>query len=651
MARRRSNGALGWLRLCVSFLIACLLFVVVLQFDQIESRIERVAGLVEEVGRRVENLAGQVEALRQSAQSGRTQPAQAAPVPSKPAEPRSSVSVGEREILTPDPFVLIPPGADRNGSLTVNLVTPPKGFNIVIENSVDVSEVYEYVTESLAQRHWKEPEKWSGALAESITVSDDWKVYTVRLREGVKWHRPVVDWNDPRYEWLKGDHYVTADDVKFAVEMILNPDVPAAHLRNYYQDLASCTVVDSRTLVFRWKRKLYHSLSAICGLFPLPRFLYAYDEDGNPFPPETIGREFTNHWYNDRPIGCGPYRFVRHETGVELILERNEEYWGPKPAIKRIRFVFVRDPNQRLLKLRSGELDLGALIPSQYRQEILEGDPSSPFKDGRIQLKLYQRLGYTYFGWNMERVPFNDKRVRQAMTYAFNREGILKNVLMGLGTIVTGNFFINSYAYNHKLKPRPFDLRKAAQLLTEAGWVDRDGDGVREKEIEGAVKRFEFDMLCWGSSETFKTICSIYKEDLRKIGVLLNVQALDWAIMQKRMEDRDFDAYTGGWGLAYESDPYQIWHSSQADIPKSSNMVGFRNAEADRIIEKARQTFDMEERKRLFHRFHEILYEEQPYTFFYTPTIPLAYWHYVRHLAVRAFRPQVNYKSIWISPH
>ena len=195
------------------------------------------------------------------------------------------------------------------------------------------------------------------------------------------------------------------------------------------------------------------------------------------------------------------------------------------------------------------------------------------------------------------------------------------------------------------------DRKKAAQLLDEAGWIDRDGDGVREKIINGSVRRFEFDMLCWSSSPTFKTICSIYKEDLRKIGVLMNVQALDWAIMQKRMEDRDFDAYTGAWALAYESDPYQIWHSSQADVPKSSNMVSFRNAEADRIIEKARETFDLEERKRLFHRFHEILYEEQPYTFFYTWTVPLAYWNHVRHLTVRSFRPQVNLKCVWLAPH
>ena len=88
--------------------------------------------------------------------------------------------------------------------------------------------------------------------------------------------------------------------------------------------------------------------------------------------------------------------------------------------------------------------------------------------------------------------------------------------------------------------------------------------------------------------------------------------------MVERMEEKDFDAYTGGWVLGWESDPYQIWHSSQADEPQSSNRVGFRNAEADRIIEEARRTFDPEARSALFHRFHQIVYDEQPYTFWFS---------------------------------
>ena len=639
---RQSGKGLLWLRFLVNLAIAVFLFVIFLQFNQFEGRIERLTDAVSGLGKEVARLRNKIEA--------------GPPASSRPREEekktREAASVSEPgNFLTPDPFVLVPPEADRNGEITYNLVSPPKGFNVLTENSADVSEIYEYVTDSLARRHWENPDRWAPALAERIEISDDYKVYTIRLRPGVKWHRPAVDWSDPKCEWLKGDHFVTAEDVKFAFDLIMNPQVEAASLRNYYQDVESVEVVDELTVVFRWKKKVYHSLTFTVGFVPVPKFLYAFDENGKPFPPETLGREFNTHWYNDRPIGCGAFEFAGYETGVSLKLKRNEEYYGEKPALRAITFLFVRDPNQRLLKLKSGELDYGPLTPSQYRTEILGGRPDSPLKDGRIKHLFYRRLGYVYIGWNLQRVPFREKKVRQAMTYAFNRKGILENVLMGLGTIVTGNFFIDNYAYNHKLKPRPFDLGRAAALLDEAGWKDKDGDGVREKVIGGEKRDFTFDLLVWGSSETFKTVAGIYKEDLKKIGVHMNVQPLDWAIMQKRMEDSDFDAYTGAWALAWDSDPYQIWHSSQADIPKSSNRIGFRNAEADRIIEKARVTFDIKKRAKLFHRFHEIIYEEQPYTFFYCPKVVLAYWNYVRHLKVRPFRLQVNLKSVWVAPH
>ena len=102
-------------------------------------------------------------------------------------------------------------------------------------------------------------------------------------------------------------------------------------------------------------------------------------------------------------------------------------------------------------------------------------------------------------------------------------------------------------------------------------------------------------------------------------GVVMDVEGVQWAIMMERMQNKDFDAYSGGWVLGWDADPYQIWHSSQADVPAGSNRGGFRNAEADAIIEEARGTFDLERRIELFHRFHEIIHEEQPYTFFFAP--------------------------------
>ena len=106
------------------------------------------------------------------------------------------------------------------------------------------------------------------------------------------------------------------------------------------------------------------------------------------------------------------------------------------------------------------------------------------------------------------------------------------------------------------------------------------------------------------------------KEDMAKAGIVMNITFIEWSVYTQRLENKSFEVCTLGWGMGLEDDPYQIWHSSQAD--KGSNFVGFRNEEADGLIETARKEFDPQQRRLLFNRFSEILHEEQPYTFLFT---------------------------------
>ena len=137
-----------------------------------------------------------------------------------------------------------------------------------------------------------------------------------------------------------------------------------------------------------------------------------------------------------------------------------------------------------------------------------------------------------------------------------------------------------------------------------------------DQVIEGKRTAFEFSLLLYAGSPEWSALANIFKEDLLKVGVKLTVASVEWSVMQKRMDEKSFDAYTGGWLVDFESDPYQTWHSSQADAAKGSNKVSFRNKEADQIIEKLRETFAPEARQELFRRLHRILHDEQPYAFF-----------------------------------
>ncbi len=340
----------------------------------------------------------------------------------------------------------------------------------------------------------------------------------------------------------------------------------------------------------------YFKALEFCGGIPIvPAHLF---KDADNFNQHPIGR---------RPVGTGPYRLMHWDTGKEIVLTRNEDYWGEKPHLNRIVFKIITDSTVALQVLKQGGLDLMGLRPIQWVRQT----QTKRFEENFQKLK-YFLPSYSYIGWNMRRPLFADRRVRQAMTMLMDRDMILKKVLFGLGTVINGTFYINSPEYNHNLKPYPFDPKAAVALLRDAGWADRNGGGVLERD--GVPFAFEF--LISAGSKFGEQIATILQENLKGVGIKMEIRKLEWAVFVQRVDEHNFDACTMGWSLGWDTDPYQLWHSSQAD--KGSNFVGFRSEEADRLIEAARQEFDPPKRRLLFNRFSEILHEEQPYTFLFT---------------------------------
>lgn len=610
--------------------------------------------------RRLEEEQGRLsKALDRAASS----PPPAVPVPAPPLPapgvppsmapaPASYDIVEGRNFLAPIDREGYDPRLD-GGRLSRRFGTDPKGWNPITENAADTGETYSYITESLAQRRMDHPDVWEGRLAESCVITDDYKTYTLRLREGVRWHAPAVDLASPEYAWLKGEHPVTAHDVKFTLDLILNPQVDAGHLKNYYEDCAGAEVPDDATVVIRWKKKTYVSIDASLSLSPIPKFLYASDEHGRPFPPESLGASFNTHWYNDKAIGCGMYRFIEWKPGVHIRLQRNPEYFGRPAHVDDMVLHIIRDPDQALMRLKVRELDAVGLTPTQYRNEIVEAKPESPFhaQARKISHDLFLDFGFYYIGWNLDRPLFADKRVRRALTHVFPKEDILQHTYQGLGELTSSPFFLKSPATDPAIKPWPHDLDEARKLLAEAGWKDSDGDGVLDRMWNGTRQDFQFQLLLYANSNEYRDLGNIYKEELLKVGIRMTPLAVDWSLMQKQMEDKEFDAYTGGWGLAWDEDPYQIWHSSQADVPKGSNRIGFRNKEVDQLIEKLRVTFDRQERTAMLRRIHAIIHEEQPYTFFYTPKRVFAWHPYVKGVRFFVIRPQTLSVDWYVEPH
>jgi peptide/nickel transport system substrate-binding protein len=261
--------------------------------------------------------------------------------------------------------------------------------------------------------------------------------------------------------------------------------------------------------------------------------------------------------------------------------------------------------------MRSGDIDFMRPLPDQFTE--LSEDPEF-VKDIECLSYWTPFVGYFWMGWNQDRPFFADRRVRLGLTHIVDREMICSKLLKSPEAMVpTGQFYIHGRQSDKSIKPWPFDPQRAKELLDEAGWVDSDGDGLRDKD--GVAFRFKYMIASDIALHT--QIARLLKDEAAKVGIDVTPEPYEWSVFSQKLLDRKFDAVNLAWHGVVEEDPYQIWHSSQIGN-RGSNYVGFRNAEADGLIENARKTLDEEKRNKLYHRFHRILHEEQPYTFIYT---------------------------------
>ncbi|MFT6628805.1 MAG: peptide/nickel transport system substrate-binding protein, partial [Flavobacteriales bacterium] len=326
--------------------------------------------------------------------------------------------------------------ATLGGDMNRVFINDIAGLNPLTENGADVTELESYVNQTLATRQRNDPDRWISQLAYRIEVNDDYTEYHVWLRDDVYWHEPAVDLTDEQYSWLRGDRMLVADDFVFYTELVLNTQVEAANLRNYFEKFEGIEVINDHEFIVRWSESTFPSISFTLGLKPIPRWLYGHSEDGAAFDEETLGQQFNQHWYNQRTIGVGPYRFVRWIPGQAIELERFDRYYGEDPAIDSLEFRIIRDATAALNSLKAGDIDFLPMQPTQYVNEIIEGGTPG-FTNGELEHELYQGTAYRYLGWNADGPYFGDQRVRLAMTHAFDRHTLVDENMHGLGRVIT----------------------------------------------------------------------------------------------------------------------------------------------------------------------------------------------------------------------
>ena len=512
----------------------------------------------------------------------------------------------------------------KSDALLLMYSNDPDTINALTATDQYSHEFQLWVYENLADQKFSDPDVLEPLLAESWEFDKKNLTFTIKLRKGVKWHPMKL----PNGKLLPAKEF-TAKDVKFTFDCILNPNVQAAPIRSYYEDPDAAeasqkykikvTVIDDYTVKIKWTKPYFMAEEFTLMVPMIPRHVYSVDDKGEPisfdFSSKEFAEGFNNHWANRQMCGTGPMIFKEWSKDERVVLERNPDYWGTPFYFSNVIFRCIPNTNTSRQMALQNELDWARVADKNL---FLEGKEHENVKAGKVDPEVYDFPGYRYVGYNMKREFFKDKRVRWALSHAIPVQNIIDVVFKTMARPLSGPLLPGSSSNDASIPPVPFDLARSAQLLSEAGWEDTDGSGVRSKTINGQKIPARFDLMIFSDAPSFLTIAEIIKENCRKVGVDVQISPAKWGLMLQKLRKKDFDAAMLGWALGWKQDLFQTWHSSQADMPDSSNHTSYGNAELDKLIDELRITLDSDKQIDLYHRMHRIIYDDQPYTFLFS---------------------------------
>ncbi len=417
-------------------------------------------------------------------------------------------------------------------------------------------------------------------------------------------HNPVIEFFlRPGVKFHDG-HEVTAEDVKFTYEAIVNPKNLSPRIPDY-EPVQQVEVIDPLTVRIIYKR-LYSPAISKWQMQILPAHLLnaralAREAVKRGKDPAVFTMRQSN--FSRHPIGCGPFVFDQWKSDRHIRLKRFDDYWEGPPNYHQYVMRIIPDTLTQEMEFYAGTVDNYAVQPHQVARLI---------RDERFQHFSGTAFGYSYIAYNMRRPPFDDPRVRRALGMAIDTQKIIDYVLYGQGEPITGPFIKQTDFYNRNIAPLPYDPQGALKLLAEAGYT-KGRDGYLQKN----GKRLAFTLITNNGNALRKAILAIAQDAWKKIGVRVETDLLEWSVfVQKRIDQLDFDALVLGWSMPIVPDPYQVWHSSQTG-KFQLNFVGFSDPEADDLIIKIRQEYDHDRQVAYCHRLHEIIARAQPYTFLY----------------------------------
>ena len=433
-------------------------------------------------------------------------------------------------------------------------------------------------------------------LAESWETPDDGKTWIFRLREGITFHDGTPFDADAVVFSYTNRSYVT--------QAVLRP-------------IKSVETVDSRTVKFVLAK-------------PMPLPFYLTHVAWPIMSPSCVDAEgnFVS------PVGTGPFKFESRTRDQEIVLSKNEKYWGTKPELEKVTFKVIPEASTRVMALETGEVDMILKVP-EYDVSRLET------KEG---IEVYRKLTtFTDFlQFNCEKVPFSEKAVRQSVACAIDTELITSEVLKGIGQAAKGRAYSPVMMYsNPELEPRSRDLEKAKTLLSDAGWKDSDGDRIVEKDGKPLKVTLLVSKGVWASRHS--PMAQAIQAELAEAGIATEIEFLEGGAITQLENAGDFDMILRTGYFVWGPYPKHFFvHHSMAPYSHYSN------ATYDELVNAADMTADEDKQRELYYALQDFVLEEVPAFYLVHEEKIVAANSYVKGYTISSEDPWLNLEGVYI---
>ncbi len=449
----------------------------------------------------------------------------------------------------------------------------------------------------------------------------------------------------PEAEWDNGEP-VTAHDVAFTYKAIKNPLTDAENKRPYLKFIDGMTIDEDnpRKFTIYSKEPYFMAEFASGNTYIMPEHIYdssqimrkfdmskfSTQEGLNEIRNDEASKRFADAFNSEKfqrkkgyVKGCGPYKFVDWETGQRVILKKKKDWWGQELEGEaygftahpdQITYEIINDMTTTLSALKDENLDLARSIrPKDYAN--LKDNES--FRD-KYKMAAPTQMSFTYIGMNMNHPILGDRQVRKAMTHLVNKERIIEVLRYGYAKPTVGPIHPSKPYYNDTVERYKYDLQKAMTLLDEAGWKDSNGNGIRDKKVDGKRREMELTYKYNSGNDSREKIGLMLKQNAKKAGIDVEVLQKEWTVYLEEVKNHNFDMFCLGWVQdPIIDDLRQIWHTESYN--GGSNYIGFGDSYSDQLIDSINTELNKSKRNKMYKEMQAIIHKRVPYIFLYTP--------------------------------